>query len=115
MKKFISLIAALFCMFSCTQTECEYRITIVYTLNGDMRMSDTVIMQMPEGYVPVYILRNDSGETNLTVRGVDGGYMSFQRHVVYQGSLNVNVVSFDYYETREYKVSSIDGHELKHQ
>ena len=116
MKKFILLIGLLLCICSCTRTECEYRVTTVYTLNGDLKMSDTVTMKMPDHYVPAYVLYKDYyGETELYVLGVSGRLSSPHCHVVYKGSLNVKVVSFDFYKVREYKVSEFDGHELKHQ
>ena len=115
MEKFILFIGLLLCMYSCTDIECEYRVTTVYTLNGDLKISDTVTMKIPNHCVPAYVLRRDDGETELYVQGVDGRMSSPHSHVVYKGPLNVKVVSFDYYKIREYKVSTFDGHELKQQ
>lgn len=76
-------------------------------------MSDTVTMKMPDYYVPAYVLYEDNGETELYVLGVSGRLSYPDYHIVYKGTLDVKVVSFDFYKVREYKVSEFDGHEVK--
>ena len=113
MKKFILLLGLLLLVCSCTDTDKEYRATIVYTLNDGQPIKETITLNMPEMYTPVYVLLREDDTNVLYVAGTWYNSTYFRTHTVYQGSLKVNVVSFDYQLIRSYTVSSIDGHEIK--
>lgn len=113
MKRLLLIIATLFCLCSCTETDNDYQATIVYSINGGEAVTETIDIRLPDGYTPNYIYQEEYGDKNLYIRGVSGSYFSPTRQTVYRGRLKIDVISFDYKLIRSYKVSQFDGHEIK--
>lgn len=108
MKKLIILLGLILCVCgcSCSMDECEYKCTITYELDGIEHTESYTLHTSPKCY-PTYVYTGDELDI-ITVP-----YSMFAVKTVYKGTLKVNVVSFDYKNVRQYKVSRWDGHELK--
>lgn len=110
MKKIVLLIGILLCLCSCgSHSESRYEITIVYSIDGSEPKTEVVYMDFPSDTKPAYVY---DGET-LKVFGIHGQITSFDRKIIYSGSLDIEVKSFDYKVVREYRASNWDGHEIK--
>ncbi len=113
MKKIILLVGILFGLVACNPyMRSEYVISIEYTIDGgDSKIErvESIKMDMPTSYTPIY---SYDGQT-LMVLGRQPGYESFERHIVYSGSLPIKVSSFDWKRVKTYRASRWDGHELK--
>ena len=111
MKKIIVLISIIMCLCFCACTPINtavYNCTITYTI-GDNQYTETIIMDVPAMYTPVY----SCGNKQITVIGAGSGKYQLRYKTVYSGELPIAVQSFDYTLVRTYKASSFDGHELK--
>ncbi len=113
MKKIILLIGILFSLVACNPyLRSEYVIDIGYTIDGGnskIEKIESIKMDMPTSYAPIY---SYDGQT-LMIYGRKPGYESFERHVVYSGTLPVKVSSFEWKRVKTYRVSRLDGHEIK--
>ncbi len=114
MKKVFLIIAALFCICSCTEIDKDYQATIVYSINGGEPITETIdILRLPDGYTPNYVYQEEDGDKKLYIRGVCGSSFSPSFVTIYTGRLDVHVMSFNCKLIRSYKVSQFDGHEIK--
>lgn len=113
MKKIVLLVSILFCLCSCEPYTCNsYEITISYYIDGNGPKTEVVIMDFPESYKPAYVY---DGET-LRIFGIFAKSICVDQKdqkIIYQGSLNIEVESFDYKLIREYKTSQWNGREIK--
>jgi len=113
MKKIILLVGILFSLVACNPyMRSEYVIDIGYTIDGgDAKIEriESIEMDMPTSYTPIY---SYDGQT-LMVFGRQPGSESFERHVVYSGTLPIKVSSFEWKRVKTYRASRWDGHELK--
>ncbi len=113
MKKIVLLVSILFCICSCEPyTSNSYEITISYYIDGNGPKTEVVIMDCPESYKPAYLY---DGET-LRIFGISGESIYVHQKdqkIIYQGSLSIEVESFDYKLIRAYKTSQWNGREIK--
>lgn len=108
MKKLLILLVSFLCIYSCTPiNKTVYEYTITYTIAGT-EITEVHRIDMPSIFVPSYRLDQNS----LKIIG-SYGTSSMPYTTIYQGSLNVKVINFDYKTIRNYKASGWDGHEIK--
>ena len=113
MKKILSILISVLALAACgSMPQTDYRYTIGYTI-GDAEYTYENTISLPGDYVPIYVLKNDSREHSIIVRGVDAGVTYLFVDIVYEGGIPCSVNSFDYTPIRTYRVSRLDGKELK--
>lgn len=111
MKKILSILILVLALTACeSMPQTDYQYTIDYTI-GDASYTYQNIISLRYDSVPVYILKNNSSERSIIVKGeVESDHF---RQVVYKGRIPCTVKSFDYKPVRVYKVSRWDGSEIK--
>ena len=111
MKKFLLIILFGILAMSCTLNRTMYGYTITYEIDG-VQYTDTDSLECSEGYVPMYV----QGKHSISINQADqrtGRGSGYFYTPVYEGPKNCKVNDFDFWPIRTYKVSQIDGHEIK--
>lgn len=111
MKKILSILILAFALTACgSMPQTDYQYTIDYTI-GDASYAYQNIISLRYDSVPVYILKNNSSEHSIIVKGEVESVHFMQ--VLYKGRIPCTVKSFDYKPVRVYRVSRWDGSEIK--
>ena len=113
MKKILSILILVLSLTACgSMPQTDYQYTIDYTI-GDASYTYQDIISLRYDYVPVYVLKNNSNEHSIVVRGMSGGSAYMFVDIVYEGGIPCTVNNFEYKPLRTYRVSIWDGSELK--
>ena len=111
MKKILSILILALALTACgSMPQTDYQYTIDYTI-GDASYTYQNIISLRYDSVPVYILKNNSHEHSIIVKGEVESVHFMQ--VLYKGRIPCTVKSFDYKPVRVYRVSRWDGEEIK--
>lgn len=104
------LIIACFMMFvSCgPRKTIEYQCEITYLIDDQTMYTDTVSISASEGYVPTYVQGKGEIFVDIYPEGTP-----WTRKVIYVGTKEAKVMSFNYKPVRTYYRSSWDGREVK--
>ena len=113
MKKILLTLISVLALTACgSMPQTDYQYTIDYSI-GEAAYTYQGTISLPGDYVPVYVIRNDSSEHSIAVRGMDGGVVYVFGEVIYKGSIPCAVSGYDYKPLRTYRVSRWSGRELK--
>ena len=110
MKRFLLIALFGILAMSCTMNRTMYGFSIEYEIDG-VQYTDTDSLECAEGCIPVYIQSKGSIVVNQATE--HGRSESFGYVPVYNGLKDCKVIHFEYWPIRTYKVSQIDGREIK--